>query len=534
MTAQSGRSPNTLPKESIMKKRFLLTMLTLAFITALSIPALATNGMNMIGYGARMSAMGGASFGMRGDSNLMNTNPAAITSITGRRIDAGIGLLMPSVNFKNSLNDKDADSAIFPLPSIGFVSNNEDSPWAWGVGLYAQGGMGATYKDMKHPMFRAYDATPLTVNDYVGQEYHSNIAYMKLAPTVAYEISPDLSVGAALNIGYAMMEMKMPYSLPALAMQGQIPGMGGMTYGQMFGASMDQGGLGYDEVTAYADMGDAVTATGYGFKLGVQYRLLEKLTIGASYSNKATLDFEGEVSMDMSSQFGDAYDRMVMGALMQGAANPQNPTEAELNAAHQGVGVQLQNMGIDMSKGMAAMYDVDIEFSWPQEFGFGAAYEASDRLTIAADVRWINWKDSMDKFVMKLSGGSNPNINAMMGTPGGDMEISMPLKWDDQVVFALGAEYLATDTLALRAGFNFGNNPVPEKTVIPIFPAVVENHITLGAGYRISEKVSIDAAYEFVVSKSLDAGDSIIANEYDGSSSELGENTLHFSVGYEL
>ncbi|MBT4482119.1 MAG: hypothetical protein HOC71_00405 [Candidatus Latescibacteria bacterium] len=517
-----------------MKKLFLLT-LVIGSISAISThTALATNGMNMIGYGARMAGMAGASFGISGDTNLMNTNPAGITTIPGRRVDGGIGLLFPAVKFKNGLNDLDANSAVFPLPSIGFVSNNSDSPWSFGVGMYAQGGMGATYDGVSHSLFKTYDNTPLTTDSYVGQEYHSNIAYMKLAPTVAYELLPNLSAGVSLNLGYAMMEMKMPYSMSPSAMQGQIPGMNGMTFGQMFGSPMDQGGLGYDEVTALADMSDGVTATGYGFKLGMQYQPVEKLTFGFSYTNKATLDFSGDAEMDMTSQFGDAYDKMVMGALVQGAANPMNPTSAELNAAHQGVGVQLAGMGIDMSKGMAAIYDVDIEFSWPQEFGFGAAYVATDRLTVAADVRWINWKDSMEKFVMKLSGGANPNINAMMGTQNGNMQIEMPLNWDDQIVLAIGAEYLATDVFAIRAGFNIGNNPVPAETVIPIFPAIVENHITLGAGYKISDNVSIDAAYELVVSNSLDVNKSIIANEYDGSTSQLGENILHVSVGYEF
>jgi len=505
-----------------MKKQFLLVLATIAVLMTFVQPVMATNGMNMIGYGARMSGMGGVGLAMKNDSNLMNTNPAAITSIDGRRFDAGIGLLMPQVSFKNDLNDLDADSAIFPLPSIGYVCNKGDSPWAFGVGFYAQGGMGAKFKDMKHDTFRDYNSPTMSL---IEQEYKSSIAYMKLSPTVAYEITEKISVGASLNIGYAMMEMAMPHSLSPSAMQGAIPGFGGMTFGQLFAAPNAQGGLGYDEVTAYADLGDGVTGTGFGYKFGVQYQALEKLSLGFSYTNKTTLDFSGEASMDMTSQFGDAFGRMVQGKIQGGLASDQQAAAGLVMA-------DLTAMGIDMSKGMAAMYDVDIEFAWPQEFGFGAAYEANDRLTIAADLRWINWKDSMDKFVMKLSGGTNANVNAMMG--GADITVDMPMNWDDQIVFALGAEYLATEELALRAGFNIGNNPVPAETVIPIFPAVVENHVTLGVGYNITENISLDAAYEHVFSNSLDVNNSIIANEYDGSTSELAENILHFSVGYSF
>lgn len=520
---------------SILMKGRIMKTVTAIFVSMLMIllatqSADATNGMNMIGYGARMSGMGGASLGMGFDTNLMNTNPAGIASIPSQRFDISLGLLMPSVHFKNALNDNDAESEVFPLPSLGYVKRLGEGPWTFGIGFYAQGGMGATYKGLRHQVFRNFDFNPMTADPMTGLEYHSNIAYMKLVPTVAYDITPELTAGFSLNVGYAMMEMKMPYSLPPSALKGAIPGAGGMTFGDMFGAPMDQGGLGYNEITAYADMGDAVTATGIGYTIGAQYKLTNRLTLGTSYTNKSCLDFSGSVSMTMASQFGDAYERMVAGALQQAAKDPNNPTAEEIANASDGVNQQLAGMGIDMRKGMAADYDAEIEFSWPSIFGIGASYEASDRLLFALDLRLINWKNSMKKFVMKLSDGGNDNINAMMDTPDGKMTLEMPLNWDNQLVVAFGAEYLATSRLALRAGFNFGQNPVPANTVIPIFPAVVENHLTLGAGYNVTDKVRIDCAYELVLSNKLTPGNSIIAREYDNSTSELSENIVHLST----
>jgi long-chain fatty acid transport protein len=482
----------------------------------------ATNGMNMIGYGARMSAMGGASLGMSGDTNLMNTNPAGISTIKSRRIDAGLGLLMPAVNYKNDLNDVDSESSIFPLPSIGYVHGGTGSPWTFGIGFYAQGGMGATYEDVKHSIFRNYQDPQQSL---VGQQYHSSIAYMKLSPTVAYQVTDELSVGASLNIGYAMMEMNMPYSIDPSLMKGAVPGMGGMTFGNMFGGPMAQGGLGYEEVTAYADLKDGVTGMGIGAKFGAQYELSDKITVGAAYTMKTTLDFSGDASMDMNSQFGDAYGRMVQGAM---AATP-GITQAQ---AMEGVNGQLVDMGIDQSLGMAADYDVDIEFSWPRQFGFGGAYEHSSNLRFAADVSWINWSDSMESFVMKLKGGNNANITQMMGAD--SMTMEMPLDWEDQVALAFGVEYGATDELTLRGGFNYAKNPVPGETVIPIFPAVVQSHITVGAGYKLTESFSIDGAYEYVPSYAQDADTSIIANEYNGHTSELGENIVHITGSYRF
>ncbi len=508
-----------------MKKRFqiihiLLIILSLGFTTSVY----ATNGMNMIGFGARMSAMGGVSMGMSGDVNQMFTNPASIGFFEGQAVTGGIGLLLPGVHFTNSLNDIDGDNQVFPLPALGYVNGFDDSPFAFGVGFYAQGGMGATYPDVNHSIFRNYQDGQ-QVHAYIPQEYHSQIAYMKFVPTVAYRFNDQLSAGLGLQIGYATLEMAMPYSMNPLLMQGDT-GMG-MTFGQMFAAPTSSGGLGYSEVTAYADMSDGASAVGFGAQLGLQYRLNEKVTFGFGYTMQSDLTFEGDAAMDMTSQFGDAYEKMVMGAMMNDPGLTQQQAMDMVNT-------QLGMMGINPALGMEDSYDAEIEFSWPQQLAFGVALNPSEKLTIGLDISWINWSATMDKFEMSFTGGSNSNINTMMGTPNGDLNLEMPLDWDDQVVIGIGAEYWATGKLALRGGFNYASNPVPEETLIPIFPAVVESHITLGAGYAVTRSLCLSIGYELVLANEVDVASSIIADEYNGSSSELSENVIHYTITYRF
>ncbi len=501
-----------------MKRNFfiLLILVTIGMLFA-------TNGMNMIGYGPRSSAMGGFSLGLLDDANSVNTNPAAISFLEDKQLELNLGLLIPKVNFKNSLNDVEGESEIFPLPNFSYV-HGRNCKYTFGLGVYSQGGMGATYKDVKHDVFRQYDMDPMTQDDaYISDlEYHSMIAYFKVMPTFAYQINPQFSVGISPSFGYAMMEMKMPYSIAPSEMKGLA--QPGMTFGDMFGMPMDQGGLGYEEVTAYADLGDGATAMGFGARIGASYMVNEDLSLGFTYSSKSTLTLEGDASMDMTAQFGQAYERMVGGAMQQGAP--------DLATAQQMVGQQLAGMGIDMSLGMISDYDAEIEMSWPQELGIGFAYNATPRLLLGADVKWIGWKDSMEEFKMKFKNGNNQNINTMMGSE--DLELSMPMEWDDQIVIALGAEFAVNPMLDLRAGYNFGNNPVPEETVIPIFPAVVENHITMGLGLNLNPRLSLDMAYELNLKKELEVDISKIANEYNQSTSSLSENVFHFGVSYKL
>ncbi|GBE30096.1 MAG TPA: 4Fe-4S dicluster domain-containing protein [Bacteroidetes bacterium] len=280
---------------------------------------------------------------------------------------------------------------------------------------------------------------------------------MRFAPSVAYEFSDKFRAGfLGIQISYATLEMQMPCSLNPLAMQGDT-GVG-MTFGQMFAAASVDGGLGYSEVTAYADMSDAATAIGFGGTAGFQYDLSENNTFGFSYTSETNLTFDGEVSMDMNAKFGNAFGRMVAGAMAM------DSTLSQLEAMHN-VNLQLDGMNIDTLSTMQDSYHAEIDFAWPQQIGTGVAFQVSDDLLIGVDVGWINWSATMESFKMSFTGGTNDNINTMMGTPDGNLELEMPLDWKDQTVIAIGAEYLVNERFALRGGFNYASNPVPDETV---------------------------------------------------------------------
>ncbi len=108
------------------------------------------------------------------------------------------------------------------------------------------------------------------------------------------------------------------------------------------------------------------------------------------------------------------------------------------------------------------------------------------------------------------------------------------MEWDDQIVIAIGTNYEVNDKLSLRGGFNYASNPVPAETVIPIFPAVVESHVTLGVGYKFTSKFALQIGYEFVPKTELDVETSTVANEYDGSTSSLSENVIHITTSIKF
>jgi len=128
----------------------------------------------------------------------------------------------------------------------------------------------------------------------------------------------------------------------------------------------------------------------------------------------------------------------------------------------------------------------------PSEIGIGLDWTSGD-VSVTADIKRVNWSDTQGY---------------------GDFG------WQDQNVYAVGAEY-RMDKLALRAGYNYAKNPIPNNmdgrnvgggnthgdTMNALnhvmFPGITEKHYTIGAGYDFTKNVSADFAVTYATSPSV-------------------------------
>jgi len=491
---------------------------TLFTILTLSTAVFAQSGTRLVDFNAKSLGRGGTSIGVFDSPNLQLTNPAGLSFLGRTMIDGNFSLMAPTVSFKNGLNDKEGEANYFPLPSLSaswpcLLSDKV----TMGAGFFTTGGMGADFK-LKHALYRNPDGS------YIEQDYHSMLATMQGGISAAYRINESMSAGVTLYMVYSMLEFKMPYSLDPSVMKGVANGTGGMTFGQMFAAPPANGGFGYEEVTASADMKE-LSSFGFNGKIGFAWVVNDKLSVGASYTMPTSLTYaDGKASMDMTQQFNDAFGKAVMGYMAQNPGASQ--TQAQ-GAVYQ----QFTGMGIDMTKDVIASYDLDVDLKFPQSVGFGAAYQVMPELKLSGDVEWVNWSAAFDNMTLKLKNGNNANINTMMGSNA--MTIEFPMKWEDVVLVKLGAEYKVTEAFTARAGYAYGSNPVPETTIFPVFPAVVDQHIMLGGSYQFTREFVLHAAWEMAPEKSVTAtSNSLIANEYNNSTSTLGTQLFHVAATY--
>jgi len=205
----------------------------------------------------------------------------------------------------------------------------------------------------------------------------------------------------------------------------------------------------------------AAKGNGFAGKLGATYKISNTLTMGASYHSKTALS-------DMTANSA----QLVMidnDGTMGGGAGTQYTLNGKMTVKN---------------------------FQFPETYGFGAAYQASNDLMLVADWKHIGWKDAMKDFKMHFS-------SAEMG--GLEMDLTLPQNWKDQDVIELGAAFQTTKELTLRVGANIASNPVPDSTVNPLFPATIKSSYTLGAGYAFNKVSSLNVSLDYAPVSSVTA-----------------------------
>ncbi|MFA5171478.1 MAG: outer membrane protein transport protein [Sulfuriferula sp.] len=225
-----------------MKLKKLFTLMAVAGIT-LPGAAMATNGMFADGYGMVAAGMGGAATAMSEDAFGGANNPASMAFV-GDRIDFGASVFSPrreatSMDFgTGSQATVQSDKNYFVVPELGY-NKMMSKDLSLGVTVYGNGGMNTDYA-----------AAPSGVN-FFGNTGRLGVDLVQLviAPTAAYKIASNHSIGISPLIGYQRFK--------ADGVLGTNPG--------------------YDD------------AFGYGVRIGYMGKLTSDLTIGASYSTKVKM-----------------------------------------------------------------------------------------------------------------------------------------------------------------------------------------------------------------------------------------------------
>ena len=225
-----------------------------AWLGAMSpLPALAANGINLIGFGIESNLMAGADVAVARDTAAVSTNPAGLTQTNGKALDIhGAAAFGAGVKHRDQFdNDKRVDNEVIGTGDFSFSAQPLDSRFTWGIGLFGQGGAGYVYKDLN---------TAFGTRD----ELSSLLRIAKLNPGMAYRATDKLSLGVSIPIIYADLKQNI------------------FSETSQFNASEPAQSFFGNELK------DA-RAVNAGIKLGVMYRATDTLTLGLTYTNQIEL-----------------------------------------------------------------------------------------------------------------------------------------------------------------------------------------------------------------------------------------------------
>jgi long-chain fatty acid transport protein len=125
----------------------------------------------------------------------------------------------------------------------------------------------------------------------------------------------------------------------------------------------------------------------------------------------------------------------------------------------------------------------------PMIVSLGTAYKGIDRVLLALDVRWLDYRDTRP-----FSQVGFAPTGALKG-----------LGWDSVFALSTGAQYQVTEGCSVRVGYSYGTNPISnDKTFFNIAsPLILQHAVYGGASFNVTETFKISLAYAHFFTNSI-------------------------------
>lgn len=134
--------------------------------------------------------------------------------------------------------------------------------------------------------------------------------------------------------------------------------------------------------------------------------------------------------------------------------------------------------------------DASADFTSPDMATAGFYHDINSQWAVMGELAWTRWS-SFDELLIQ---------------DGGTVINRTPEDWEDVWFFALGATWKPNETWAIRAGAGYDQAPIPDNRRTPRITDEDRIILSLGAQFRPSRNVTIDAAYShfFIKDGSID------------------------------
>ena len=368
-------------------------------------------------------------------------NPATLSELPENQVEAGAVFIFPSVKFKSASTGKteETKSQVFNPATLFGVYHLNDT-FTLGFGINSPFGLGTEWPE-----------------DWEGRYITTNaeMETFLFNPNLAWKVTDTLTLAGGVDflLGDATLEKKIDLSSAATGFPLSFPD-----------AKQKFSGDGY----------------GWGYNLGVLWKIKKGLSLGISYRSDIDLELEGDVHHDIPS------------------------------GTHPLIKANLPN-----TEGKTTI-------NLPPQVFTGLAYQLNDDLIVEIGGRWEGWS-RYKKLKIDLDqpiAGVNPYIEKK--------------DWKDTLTFNTGVRYSVDSTLDILLGYLYEDNPVPNDTFDPSVPASEKHMWSLGVAKKFGR---VNTAITYLYGKYKDRNkDNLVGGSTANANGEYEQDThmLGISVNVEF
>lgn len=205
------------------------------------------SGFKIETQGAKATGMGTAFVAVADDPSAIAYNPAGIARLEGTNIYLGTTAIIPTIKYESpsGVSDETAYQVFYP-PHL-YIASKASERLSIGLGIFSPFGLETKWSKTGPVRYAATESAIETVN---------------INPTVAYRISPTLSIGAGIDY------MKSKVVMENMVNQSLVGGSDG-------------------ELNCKAD-GD-----GWGYNAGLLFTPAKTINLGIAYRSRIKVDYNG-------------------------------------------------------------------------------------------------------------------------------------------------------------------------------------------------------------------------------------------------
>ncbi len=259
------------------------------------------------------------------------------------------------------------------------------------------------------------------------QARESELAVLEITPVAAYELAEGLTIAGGFRFQQIDLTVTSTIDAGGIAAASMVPGFGP-------GAS--------DLEAAFEGTNWAV-----GYTVGLNADLSDRLQVGLVWRSRIEHDIAGDA------EFGLAA----------------SPAAQVLNGA----------------VGLFAADEFSTSIALPASAGFGARFEASERLTLLGSAKLTRWS-SFEAITLAFNDAATPPEN-------------LTQDWRDAWGLSAGGEYETSDATILRAGFYWDQSPVNGDFASPRIPDGDRYWFAAGVSHVFSENISADLGLAYAI-----------------------------------